>query len=328
MRAANMASNQYGRTSFLFAGVPGMQLPVSFWKDTSNAKAAYSIYEQVLQHEHLQPVPPDGQRGGHATAMPGRYYKARFLPHAPDEQPQRVGPPHVRRRHPRQDAVAQRVPDAVHVRPGRQRRPALPDREVQRRLRRGQPGEALPFHNNTCDGCHVRNGSGVPINTPARWTPCCRRVHDGTATYNPTVNEGLHLHRGDPSDEAGLLRPAAQQRPHGRLALFGAACVHPAHARCSRRARYRSTDLYYNNTIMNFYGDSFHVTTPGNSYSGPMDRPAPKAWSWGRSARTPSSTRFTRPWQVKRRDHSRPARTARSSCRRRPASPGRRRATT
>jgi hypothetical protein len=22
-----------------------------------------------------------------------------------------------------------------------------------------------PFHNNTCDGCHVRNGSGVPINT-------------------------------------------------------------------------------------------------------------------------------------------------------------------
>ena len=21
-----------------------------------------------------------------------------------------------------------------------------------------------PFHNNTCDGCHVRNGSGIPIN--------------------------------------------------------------------------------------------------------------------------------------------------------------------
>ena len=27
-----MRGNQYGRTSFLFAGVPGMQLPVSFQK--------------------------------------------------------------------------------------------------------------------------------------------------------------------------------------------------------------------------------------------------------------------------------------------------------
>ena len=25
-----------------------------------------------------------------------------------------------------------------------------------------------PFHNNTCDGCHVRNGSGVPINTAGK----------------------------------------------------------------------------------------------------------------------------------------------------------------
>ena len=22
-----------------------------------------------------------------------------------------------------------------------------------------------PYHNNTCDACHVRNGSGIPINT-------------------------------------------------------------------------------------------------------------------------------------------------------------------
>ena len=26
-----MIANQYGRTSFLFAGVPGMQMPVSFY---------------------------------------------------------------------------------------------------------------------------------------------------------------------------------------------------------------------------------------------------------------------------------------------------------
>ena len=25
-----------------------------------------------------------------------------------------------------------------------------------------------PFHNSTCDGCHVRNGSGIPINTASK----------------------------------------------------------------------------------------------------------------------------------------------------------------
>ena len=41
-----MNANQYGRTSFLFAGVPGMQMPVSFYKDPASA-SGLSIYEQV-----------------------------------------------------------------------------------------------------------------------------------------------------------------------------------------------------------------------------------------------------------------------------------------
>ena len=36
----NYDANQYGRTSFLFGGVPGMQMPVSFYKDPPRATAA------------------------------------------------------------------------------------------------------------------------------------------------------------------------------------------------------------------------------------------------------------------------------------------------
>ena len=36
-----------------------------------------------------------------------------------------------------------------------------------------------PFHNNTCDGCHVRNGSGIPINTAGTLDPGAAGVHDG-----------------------------------------------------------------------------------------------------------------------------------------------------
>jgi hypothetical protein len=46
IQAAGMLANQYSRTSFLFAGVPGMQLPVSFYKDPSSV-SGLSVYEQV-----------------------------------------------------------------------------------------------------------------------------------------------------------------------------------------------------------------------------------------------------------------------------------------
>ena len=39
-------NNQYGRTSFLFAGVPGMQMPVPYYKDPSRTNGI-SVYEQV-----------------------------------------------------------------------------------------------------------------------------------------------------------------------------------------------------------------------------------------------------------------------------------------
>jgi hypothetical protein len=43
---AGMLANQYGRTSFLFAGVPGMQMPVPFYKDPASV-SGLNIYEQV-----------------------------------------------------------------------------------------------------------------------------------------------------------------------------------------------------------------------------------------------------------------------------------------
>ena len=41
----NYSSNQYGRTSFIFGGVRGMQMPVSFAKNGS--PSGLSVYEQV-----------------------------------------------------------------------------------------------------------------------------------------------------------------------------------------------------------------------------------------------------------------------------------------
>ena len=41
-----------------------------------------------------------------------------------------------------------------------------------------------PFHNNTCDGCHVRNGSGVPI-SPAGTLDGSLQEFMTAGAYNP-----------------------------------------------------------------------------------------------------------------------------------------------
>ena len=68
-----MTANQYGRTSFLFAGVPGMQLPVSFYKDPSS-DSGLSIYEQVYNASIFSLYLPIANDADVKHALPGRNY--------------------------------------------------------------------------------------------------------------------------------------------------------------------------------------------------------------------------------------------------------------
>ena len=62
-----------------------------------------------------------------------------------------------------------------------------------------------PFHNNTCDGCHVRNGSGIPINTENKLDAALQEFMKG-GDYTP--EKGLHVYRANTAHEAGLFRLA------------------------------------------------------------------------------------------------------------------------
>jgi hypothetical protein len=70
---ANMlGQNQYGRTSFLFAGVPGMQMPVSFYKN--NSPSGLSIYEQVHNASLFSLYLPIANEADTKWAETGRNY--------------------------------------------------------------------------------------------------------------------------------------------------------------------------------------------------------------------------------------------------------------
>jgi Di-haem oxidoreductase, putative peroxidase len=132
-----------------------------------------------------------------------------------------------------------------------------------------------PFHNNTCDGCHVRNGSGIPIN-PALTLPV-----DGSgspiqqfmtaAAYNPC---------GTPGDEikdytfTGKIRPMKlvffdlkRSTSGSDDSVYSKPLAASQVAQAPSASAVKTAESYYKKTIMNFYGDSFHVTRPGYSYS-------------------------------------------------------------
>ena len=89
-----------------------------------------------------------------------------------------------------------------------------------------RPSKApAPFHNNTCDGCHVRNGSGVPINTEDKLDPALQEFM-ADATYIPTPTARRTTPSpASPADEAGVLRPAAGYGRARCVAILRAAAL-------------------------------------------------------------------------------------------------------
>jgi hypothetical protein len=111
-----------------------------------------------------------------------------------------------------------------------------------------------PFHNNSCDGCHVRNGSGVPINTAGKLDAALQEFMTGDA-YNPyPVKDYTFTGQIRPMklvffDLLRETRGADASHYSEPLAFAEALVEHPP-------ASVQAEDLYYNNKIMNFYGDS------------------------------------------------------------------------
>jgi hypothetical protein len=133
-----------------------------------------------------------------------------------------------------------------------------------------------PFHNNTCDGCHVRNGSGIPIN-PAGTLP---RNENGMPLQEFMTGEVYNPYPVKDYTFTGQIRPMKlvffdlqrdlQRNLQGASRLDDSVYSKPLAFSPSVVAQTRRLgaiqNLYYNNKVMNFYGDSLHVTRPGYTY--------------------------------------------------------------
>ena len=311
IKTAGMIANQYGRTSFLFAGVPGMQMPVSFYKDPSS-DSGLSIYEQVYNASIFSLYLPIANVADVKRAFHGRnytdteFYHTLLMSNHMESDPAQFADGirgkvlwhNEYRTQKMYEAFANSSPQVPHqdVR-GSLRRPDGAGTFSQQYLRRVPRAQ----RQRRADQHRGQARSGAP------------GVHDGRRVQ-PLPGQGLHLHRANTAHEAGLLRPAAAIRPASMLR----ATPNPWRFRrtCSRSPprSVQAEDLYYNNKIMNFYGDSFHVTTPGYSYAWNYEHG--ESESTGRERCRVSMPNSTRPMSRGRSswEHFRPVRRVNLSC--------------
>ena len=267
VKDAGMLANQYGRTSFLFAGVPGMQMPVPFYKDLTSV-SGLNIYEQVHNASIFSLYLPLANFADVTRAFPGRnytdveFYHTLLMTNHMESDPQEFAEGirgkvlwhNEYRTQKMYEAFANNVP------------PKISKFGTKTFAAAFEPQTApAPFHNNTCDGCHVRNGSGVPINTAGQLDAALQEFMTA-GQYNPYPVKDYTF--------TGQIRPMKLvfydlRRDTTRLdsSRYSEPLAFAANVVASPPRTMRAGDIYYNNKIMNFYGDSFHVTAPGYSYA-------------------------------------------------------------
>jgi hypothetical protein len=219
LTANGLLDNQYGRTSFLFAGVPGMQLPVSFYKDQSIA-GGLSVYEQVYNASIFSVYLPIANEADFKNAFMDRnytvtgFYHTLLMTNHMESDPAEFAEGIRGKTLWHDEYRTEKMYEAFAGGNSAQ----FPTRRFAASF---NPTTAkAPFHNYTCDGCHVRNGSGIPTNTAGTLAVdgngnpiqqfMTAGVYDaggGESSFGNSFGprSGLYLHGANKADEAGLL---------------------------------------------------------------------------------------------------------------------------
>jgi Di-haem oxidoreductase, putative peroxidase len=269
-------SNQYGRTSFLLAGLPGMQLPVSIAKADKCARCL-SVYEQVHNSSLFSLYLPIANEADTKWGQIGRNYGDDFLHtflmtnHMESElntfadgiRGRTLWHNEYRSKFEFLDATGMSPHQCTSIADGKTG-PCFPAVKFPAAF---TPATAnAPYHNYTCDGCHVRNGSGVPIKIGNVLDP----VLQGPAgcTGNSCYMTSGQYNPQNPVDYTftGAIHPM-------KLVFFDLRRVGKSNNETVYSDPEGGTASAWTNKIMNFYGDSFHVTAPGYTYS----------WSYGKA---------------------------------------------
>jgi len=252
------SANQYGRTMFMFAGIGEQKIPVSFQLLGDGLSIHDKMYGSSIYTQYLPMVNPADQ------SLVERSYTQEFWHGLLMSNHMNQTPDHfirgIRGRtlwHNEYRSLQMYLSAEVNNPPGV----------------RGTPFEHIlghvdfpagfqvanhtsPFHGNTCDACHVRNGSGIPL-MPNGQLPEIHRQR-GMKDDFAVVHRDYTYTNVVPPPTAG---PETARFPSMKMVLFDLKAASEPLEECDdndHTVPLRAPD-FYTNKVMNFYGNSFPV---------------------------------------------------------------------
>jgi CxxC motif-containing protein (DUF1111 family) len=167
-----LSANQYGRTMFLYAGVPEQHVAVSF----DSLEDAVSIHDKVYGGSlYIQYLPmvnpadrtlyvddkdPTNTRKNYKDDFWHAFFMSNHMNQTPDHFIRGIRGRTLWHNEFRSNKLYQSVELGDNV--GTQFENILDHVDFPAGFQTNQAGLA-PFHGNTCDSCHIRNGSGIPL---------------------------------------------------------------------------------------------------------------------------------------------------------------------
>lgn len=258
-------ANQYGRTSFLFAGVHGMQMPVTLYKDPAGA-SGLSVREQVHNSSLFSLYLPIANEADTKRAYTGRNYTDTGFYHTLLMSNHMESDPHHFAEGLRGKVLWHNEYRSFEMYDAFANRGSANYPTMMFAAAFSADAATAPFHGNTCDSCHVRNGSGVPINTSMMLDATMTKEYMRATRYEPYVPKKDYTFTG----EIRPMKLVFFDLKRDTTRLDGSRYSEPLAFKAAMIANGPRTmgpgDHYYNNKIMNYYGDSFHVTAPGYRY--------------------------------------------------------------
>jgi len=249
------AANQYGRTMFILAGVPEQKLPVSYRLLDDGMSIYDKMYGSSLYTQYLPLVNP-ADLTLLSKSYTDQYWHSILMSNHMNQTPDHFirG---IRGRTLWHNEYRSQVMYESAIRDNGEKLKGTPFEGILGPIDFPAGFQVdnhhSPFHGNTCDSCHVRNGSGIPL-MPNGKLP---QIH---------VDRGMRPDFGIRHDYTY----SNNNLPSMKMILFDLQDPGESLEQCDVNDHTipsissGSLDQFYTNKIMNFYGNSFHVNQKGN----------------------------------------------------------------
>ncbi len=242
------AANQYGRTMFMFAGIPEQKLPVSF-KLLDDGMSIYDkVYGASLFTQYLPMVNPADQTSAtrsYANNFWHAFFMSNHMNQTPDHFIRGIRGRTLWHNEYRSNIMYQAVKDGKDV--GTTYEGVLDHVDFPAGFQ--EPDHKVPYHGNTCDACHIRNGSGIPL-MPNGKLPQITVDKGMKADFQINGRDYTYTNEELPSMKVVLFDLKAPSERLERCDANDDTAIEPSGL---------NGDHYYMNKIMNFYGNSLHV---------------------------------------------------------------------